>query len=334
MAHHLRRCGSLLSWTKSSSRSAGALASATRRGTAISLTASCADRCTIRPAQAEQRQLLTRMRLLSGVGSSFVVMSLRQRVVAVLAVVALSVTGTLIVVELTKSDRIVLPAGCSPADRGSPGCRPVTESGADATTLTLLGVPFTLLAALGAAGLTARSANARQRASLAAESERQSVALQAEAERHLATLRHERGLADRAELRAVLDALMEHIAVADRNELAFESARYAYEHDSNIREEAEVMGKAAARVFTQATFALEPYRDRLRARLGAKHELAVAFDRLFEDLSSVGQVMGKVTWPATSEHEQWIRDTKWAYLGRRDEFFDTAARFVGTQVSE
>jgi hypothetical protein len=71
------------------------------------------------------------MRLVSGVGSSFVVMSLRQRVVAVLAVVALSVTGTLIVVELTKSDRIVLPPGCSAADRGSPGCRPVTESGAD-----------------------------------------------------------------------------------------------------------------------------------------------------------------------------------------------------------
>jgi len=139
--------------------------------------------------------------------------------------------------------------------------------------------------------------------SLAAESERQSVALQAEAERHMATLRHERGLADRAELRAVLDALMEHIAVADRNQLAFESARYAYEHHPDIREEAEVMGKAAARA-TEATFALEPYRDRLRARLGAKDELAVAFDRLFEDLSSVGQVMGKVTWPATSEHEQ------------------------------
>src|SRR5215207_1297336 len=136
------RSGTLPLWTKSSSRSAGAPAYATRRGTAISLTASCVDRCTTRPAQAEQHQLLTRMRLLSGVGSSFVVMSLRQRVVAVLAVVALSVTGTLIVVELTKSDRIVLPAGCSAADRGSPGCRPVTESGAERDDVDASGGPL------------------------------------------------------------------------------------------------------------------------------------------------------------------------------------------------
>ncbi|MEA2255863.1 MAG: hypothetical protein QOG35_1908, partial [Solirubrobacteraceae bacterium] len=241
-----------------------------------------------------------------------------------------------IVVELTKSDRIVLPAGCSAADRNSPGCRPVTESGTDATTLTLLGVPFTLLAALGAAWLTASSANARQRASLGAEAERQSVALEAEAERHNATLRHERGLADRAELRTLLDALMEHIAVADRNQLTFDASRYAYENEHEPDVVAHAMARAimASREFNKATFALYPYRDRLRARLGDKHELAVAFGTLLDDLSNLGQVMGKVAWPATAEHQKWLRDTKWAYLGRRDEFFDTAAMCVGTQVSE
>jgi hypothetical protein len=263
-------------------------------------------------------------------------MSVRQRSVAVFVIVALSVSGTLIVVELTKNERIVLPAGCSAADRSAPGCRPVRESGADATTLTLLGVPFTLFAALGAAWLTASSANARQRASLDAEAERQSVALQAEGERHEATLRHERGLADRAELRSVLDALMEHVAVADRNHLRFESARFAFEHepDPEVQAAAMATGKVASREFNAAFFALEPYRDRLRARLGAKHELAVAFGTLLEDLSSVGQVLGKMTWPATAENEQWMADTKYAYLGRRDQFFDIAARFVGTQVSE
>jgi hypothetical protein len=241
-------------------------------------------------------------------------MSLLQRIASVLAVMALSIAGTLIVVELTRSERIVLPAGCSAVDRGSPGCRPVTESGSNATTLTLLGVPFTLLAALGAAWLTASTANARQRASLAAEAERQGVALQAEAERHKATLRHERGLADRAALRALLDALMEHIAVADRNHLRYDAARHAFEDEARIKAEAEAEGKAASRKFTEVVFALEPYRDRLRARLGAKHELAVAFGTLLDDLSTLGQVMGKVTWPANSEHEQWIADTKWAYL--------------------
>jgi hypothetical protein len=268
----------------------------------------------------------------SDVGTSFVLVSLPQHVAAVFVLVALSVAGTLIVVELTKSERIVLPAGCSAADRNSPGCRPVTESGADATTLTLLGVPFTLLAALGAAWLTASAANVRQRASLAAEAERQSVALKAEAERHDATLRHERGLADRAELRTLLDALMEHIAVADRNQLRFDTARYVYEHEHVL--EAEAVGKQASREFTAATFALDPYRDQLRARLGAKHDLAVAFGTLLDDLSNLGQVMGKVAWPATEEHQQWLRDTKYTYLGRRDQFFDTAAMFVGTQVSE
>jgi hypothetical protein len=268
----------------------------------------------------------------SDVGTSFVVVSLPQRVVAVLVIVALSVAGTLIIVELTKSERIALPAGCSPADRNSPGCRPVTKSGTDATTLTLLGVPFTLLAALGAAWLTASAANARQRASLAAEAERQSVALKAEAERHDATLRHERGLADRVELRRLLDALMEHISVADRNQLRFDTARYMYEHEHVLG--AEAIGREASREFTAATFALDPYRDRLRARLGATHDLAVAFGTLLDDLSALGQVMGKVAWPATEQHQQWLRDTKYTYLGRRDEFFDTAAKFVGTQVAE
>lgn len=253
----------------------------------------------------------------------------------VLAVVALSAAGTLIIVELAKSKRVVLPAGCSAIDRDSPGCRPVSESGADATTLTLLGIPFTVLAAMGAAWLTSSAANMRQRSSLAAEADRQGIALKAEADRHSTTLRHERGLEDRAELRSLLDKLMEHVAVADRNQQKFDALRYAYEtqDDPEVVTYAEATAKLASREFTDATFALDPYRDRLRVRLGAKHELVAAFDTLFDDLSNVGLVMGKVSWPATEEHQQWLRDTKYKYLGRRDEFFDTAAKFVGTQVA-
>jgi hypothetical protein len=109
---------------------------------------------------------------------------------------------------------------------------------------------------------------------------------------------------------------------------------HSYAQDAETKAAAEAAGRAASRTFDEGFFALEPYRDQLAVRLGAKHDLTVAFETLFEDLSSVGQVMGKVSWPATSEHEQWIANTKWAYRGRRDEFFETAARFVGTQVSE
>jgi hypothetical protein len=262
--------------------------------------------------------------------------SRRQLITAALILVVLSVAGTLIVVELTKSERVGLPPGCSAADRHSPGCRPVTKSGADTTTLTLLGVPFTLLAAIGAAWLTASAANTRQRASLAAEADRQRLALEAEAERHDATLRHERALADRAELRRLLDGLMVHIAVADRSDLSFDSAQFAYGDTQveHVKEEARDIGRAAASSLTEAALALGPYRDQLAARLGAGHELAVAFGALLDDLMSVGQVMNKVAWPPTEEHERWRAETKHAYLRRRTEFFETAAKFVGTQVSE
>jgi hypothetical protein len=261
----------------------------------------------------------------SGATISVTRMWSRRNAAACLIVAVLSATATVGVIELTKDDQVVLPPGCSASDRTAPSCLPVSKSGGDSSTLTLIGVPFTLLAALGAAWLTASSANARQRDSLAAE-----------AQRHDATLRHERGLEDRRELRGLLDSLMEPLALAHSHERTFSAAKYAYELEpaDDVKAHAEVRGRLAARELTANVLALEPYAARLRTRLGADHELVVAFDALVDAVTSVSQVASKVTWPAQPQHDQLIADTHWPYLRLRDTFFETAARFVGTRLSD
>jgi hypothetical protein len=144
---------------------------------------------------------------------------------------------------------------------------------------------LTLIGALVLALLAAETADTRQQRQIDADADRQTRALEAERERHIATLAHDRELADVADLRGLLDEAAAVLHRADHAAFALAEA--------HAKEGPDVDADRIQRLATEV-YALDALEPRLVVRLGGSSDVTRAFaDATTAALNTVQSVRKK-----------------------------------------
>lgn len=122
--------------------------------------------------------------------------------------VAVVGVATLLIVQATTQHRARVPAGCAPADRDQPGCRPEVAKGPNSTTVALVALILAPAGALGAALLTAGAARRSQEVEHGEQTRRLKAQLDAEAERQAAAFAHERQVLLNRDIKDEMDSAL------------------------------------------------------------------------------------------------------------------------------